>query len=101
MLATSRRSFLALGAGLLAGVAYGAPAVAQMDEDDEAVIEHRRRPRRRRRRRYEEDLGMEPEGEVEEQQCQKMCETDMSPCDPIQMKITDGRCSSPVAGPTF
>ncbi|WP_374306091.1 hypothetical protein [Methylocella sp.] len=24
--------------------------------------------------------------------CQKMCETDESPCDPVEWKIEDGRC---------
>ena len=25
--------------------------------------------------------------------CERLCERDMSPCDPIQFKVTDGRCA--------
>jgi hypothetical protein len=30
--------------------------------------------------------------------CQKLCPTDMSPCDPPEYKRADGRCTSPGTG---
>ena len=30
--------------------------------------------------------------------CRPMCPQDMTPCDPIQYKVTDGRCVAPGTG---
>jgi hypothetical protein len=48
-----------------------------------------------RRRHYDQDYYAEPYYHGRSAiVCQKMCEQDFSPCDPIYFKTADGRCAS-------
>ena len=104
MFSISRRRLLAIGTAGAATAALGGAAWAQIDDDDDdTVIEERpRRSRRSRRRRYryedEDDVMIE---RAPRSRCTPLCANDTSPCDPPQMKASDGRCSNPVAAPTF
>lgn len=86
-----RSLYLAVAAAILSGVValdIGAPAAAQIIDDDIVVDEpaprRTRRNRTRQRAPIVEDLGME---------CPKMCENDTAPCDPPAFKRMDGRCA--------
>jgi hypothetical protein len=80
-----------VGVFALASVAPEAGAQRYYSNDDEdADVAPPPQPRRRVRGPTVEDLGME--------QCQKLCNTDTSPCDPPEFKRADGRCDGGVGG---
>ena len=77
------RSLVLTGAILASGFAPGA-ALAQRDRGGPAW--------------YDSPPAYSPYGARGRAYCQKLCNLDMSPCDPPEFKRADGRCTAPGTG---